>query len=55
MPLLVELVLLEQTQIAVSLMFSFAIVAFENVWAWFAFSCFKSWQVGLEICLAIPC
>ena len=54
LPFLIESMPLEQTQIWVSLVVTPAIQAFEHIWAWFLFLCFKSWRIWFFIHFIAP-
>jgi len=54
MPLFVEVMVPEQTDVGICLMIILAVDTFERVGAWFVLFGFETERVDLEVCLAIP-
>jgi len=55
MPLVVEPVLPKWILITISLVFAFAVDAFEQMRAWFTFCSFEPWRIDFEIGFATLC
>jgi len=53
-PLFVEVMVPEQTDVRICLVVTLAVDTFERVGAWFALFGFETERVGLEVCLATP-
>ena len=54
LPLLVESMSPEQTQIWVGLVVTPTVQIFKCVWVWFSFLCFELWRICFFVCFAAP-